>query len=359
MNFAKPFPVVLIVLLSAIAGLGACSENEGPIAPPAITPPPTGAVLVDVSPDSSLFTWSLIDADTNTHTGWGDSVLTGFPVGDCEMIWGDLAGFHTPDPRRETRSVVAGDTISFSVTYSTLPTEPVKILLLGSSYFGVNRLVDLFAGLAEAQGKDVVIDGHYPSGQYLTYHETSPTTDALIRSQDWDYVILQGVGRITAYPDDAPFRLLMALYSIKRKVDQHCSDATVMFQMPWAFEDGMLWTPGGTDDYFAMQQRIYDETLELAAGAHVAIAPVGWAWNTVMHESPPKHYLFMADWNHPSLRGSYLMACVFYASVFRESVTGATYHGGLAATEARHFQAVASSVVLDDLELWHLEEEEQ
>ncbi len=27
----------------------------------------------------------------------------------------------------------------------------------------------------------------------------------------------------------------------------------------------------------------------------------------------------MSDWNHPSLKGSYLMACVIYSAVFQES----------------------------------------
>lgn len=353
MHSRKMTLVAMVAVLPVLAGTLACSDDD-PITPAAPEPSPTGAISVDVSPDSCTAAWSLAGTGSNTFDGTGDSLLTGVVPGDYEIVWCDLDGYGPPDPPRETRSVTAGDTITFRITYVAAPPEPVKVLFLGSSYFFSNALVDLFAGLAEAKGREVEIDGHFPPGNYLDYHVTNATTDALIRSRVWDYVILQGVGRITAYPDDAHFNLRTVLGDLERKIHRLSGEAKVMFQMPWAFEDGMLWTPDGTDDYFAMQQKIYDQTLEHASDLDLVIAPVGWAWNSVMGENPPKHYLFLQDWNHPSLRGSYLMACVFYAAVFLESAEGGTYYGGLPAREASHFQAIGSNTVLDDLQLWHL-----
>ena len=74
-----------------------------------------------------------------------------------------------------------------------------------------------------------------------------------------------------------------------------------------------------------------------------------------MREKPPLHYLFMSDWNHPSLRDSYLMTCVIFASIYRESVEGASYLGGVPQDEALHFQETASTIVLDNLERWELD----
>jgi len=354
MRSARSISTIMLTLL-AMVGLMACSEKDGLVAP--LPPPtPTGTICVDVTPDSCLFTWSLTSADSSIHTGCGDSILTDIPCGDWEIVWNDQDDFFPPSPHQDVHTLAADNTVTFAVTYFSRPTGPLKVLFLGASYFGFNARPDMCAYLVESMGREVEIDGHYPGGRFLDYHAVSQTTEALIQSRVWDYVILQGVGRMTAYPRDCHFDLSATINHIVTKVHQYSSPETkVMYQLPWAFEDGMLWTADGTDDYFAMQQRAYDRTLELAENLDIVIAPVGWAWNTIMLEGPRPHYLFMTDWNHPSVRGSYLMACVFYTSLFRESVVGASYCGNVPTIEAAHFQEVGSNMVLDNLELWHLE----
>lgn len=231
--------------------------------------------------------------------------------------------------------------------------EELQVLFLGSSYFSFNDLPGMFQNLAQAGGKKVVIRQVIPPGYYLDYHATSSI--GMINSREWDFVILQGVGRIVAYPKDAHFNLVSTLNSLEQTIHENSSSTEIMFCMPWAFEDGMLWTMGGTDTYFDMQQRIYDNTLTYPDLMDIVISPVGWAWNSIMLEEPPEHYLFMADWNHPTLRGSYLTACVIYSSVFRESVAGNSYLAGLPANEAGHFQTIASETVMDSLSLWSLD----
>jgi len=63
----------------------------------------------------------------------------------------------------------------------------------------------------------------------------------------------------------------------------------------------------------------------------------------------------MTDWNHPSLKGSYLMACVIYSTVYRESTVGISYYGGLTKGEAEYFQTVASNTVLNNLNTWNID----
>ena len=238
------------------------------------------------------------------------------------------------------------------------PSGQTQVLFIGSSYFAYNDLPGIFEDLAEAGDKEVYIQQVIPLGTYLEYHATSAATISMINSRKWDLVILQGVGMIVAYPEDAHFDMVHVLNSLEQTIHNNCSTTEIMFCMPWAFEDGMLWTTGGTDDYFDMQQRIYDNTLTYPDLVDIVISPVGWAWNTIMLEQPPEHYLFMEDWNHPSLRGSYLTACVIYSSVFREPVEGNPYRDGLAEDEANHFQSVASGIVMDSLGLWRLTQQD-
>jgi PKD repeat protein len=64
--------------------------------------------------------------------------------------------------------------------------------------------------------------------------------------------------------------------------------------------------------------------------------------------------LYQADGSHPSLEGTYLAACTFYASAFRKPSVGATYTAGLDASTALKLQMAADLAVLDSLDTWHL-----
>ncbi len=235
--------------------------------------------------------------------------------------------------------------------------NPVKILFLGSSYFAFNKLVDIFQNLADSSGKEVYLDSWLGPGYLLDDHASCQVTDSMIKLLDWDFVILQGVGSYTAYPDKfSEHKVAPALRTLKRKISGINLSAKTVFCLPWAFEDGMTWM-GWPDDYEDMQRKIYTNTLQLADDIGLMIAPVGWAWLSVLEVNGfPLHYLHKPDWNHPSVQGSYLMACVLYASIFQESASGIPYYKTLEKAEAQALQSTGSKTVLKDLELWHIPE---
>ncbi len=232
------------------------------------------------------------------------------------------------------------------------------ILFIGSSYFNYNNLPGLMAGLIESDNKTVNIHTAIRNGLYLADHADMATTEAKINEKDWDFVFLQGVGRLVAYPDSLPNNhpVYPALESLNNKILSNCASTKVVFCLPWAFEDGMIWVSGWTDEYPQMQQKVYDTTLAYSDRIGFVISPVGWAWNTVLADlNYPLHYLHLSDWNHPSLKGSYLMACVIYSTIYKESTVGIEYTAGISEEEALYFQTVASSMVLDSLELWKID----
>ncbi len=240
-------------------------------------------------------------------------------------------------------------------------TGDLKVLFIGSSYFAAWDMVDLFSNLAEKGGHDVYVDTFIKSGVYLDYLAQLRDVTEKIQAQDWDYVVLQGCGITTAYPYTHHLLtsytgyhpVFPALQTFRAKVTANCVSTRLVFQMPFAFEDGMLWV-GMDDTYFDMQQLCYDHTLAWADSLDLVVAPAGWAWRSIMLEAPELHYLYASDYNHPSLRGSYLNACVFYATLFRESCTGIQYYAGIPRVEARHLQEVGSETVLENLNLWNL-----
>ncbi len=244
---------------------------------------------------------------------------------------------------------------------ATSPGDSCRILFIGSSYFNYHNLTALFENLADSSEIEVYIDQRIPSGLYLSDHASSSETEAKINEKKWDYIFLQGVGRLTAYPQfysDHP--VYPALVTLRNKISANCDSTKMVFCLPWAYEDGMTWLPGWTDTYEDMQIKIYDNTLQWSDDIGFVISPVGWAWYAVLDENNyPLHYLHMSDWNHPSLRGSYLMACVIYSTVFLESSINIPYYGGLPEHEAIYFQTVASNIVLDSLDLWHITSQEE
>mgnify|MGYP001104445717 CR=1 FL=1 len=236
------------------------------------------------------------------------------------------------------------------------PDTSLKILLIGSSYFSYHNLAEMLSHFFTDRKKDVYLDTAVQPGLYLADHVDRDDTRTKINEKKWDYVVLQGVGTLMAYPDIFTHHpVYPALISLRDTILANHSSTKIVFCLPWAFEDGMAWKEGWTDLYPEMQQKIYDNTLKYAEEIGLVIAPVGWAWNYVLMEKDyPLHYLHMSDWNHPSLKGSYLMACVIYATVFRERTTGIEYYADIPEDEAAYFQEVGSDIVLDNLELWNI-----
>jgi hypothetical protein len=256
----------------------------------------------------------------------------------------------------------AGATGSASRTINVTEALPVKVLFLGSSYFIYNDLPSLFQNLAQSGNQEVVVDKNYIYAGYLEDHAASPDTEAKINSQQWDFVVLQGVCTNMAFPDThqdifPPYErheLRASLRTLKQKIEANFATTKMVYCMPWAFEDGTIWLDGYNDTYFEMQQMIYDNTILFSNDIGFVIAPVGWAWSEVMKEKTQLHYLFQPDWNHPSLRGSYLMACVIYSTLFQEDTNDNPYYGRLPEAEAKYFQSVGSAIVLDNLGLWNI-----
>ncbi len=252
------------------------------------------------------------------------------------------------------------DTMNHSIISDIRPnqnTSTYKILFIGSSYFNFNDLPELFKQLTLCAEKDIYIDHIGKNGMYLDDHASSNSTEEKIKEMEWDYIILQGVGAAMAYPSDfTVHEEYPALKTLWEKIHRYSDSAKMVYCMPWAYEDGMTWYQNWTDTYADMQEKIYDTTLNYSNDIGFMIAPVGSVWYTVLEEQGyPLHYLHMSDWNHPSLKGSYLMACVIYSTVFIEPSINISYYASLDEDEAHYFQTIASNTVLNNLSLWNIE----
>ncbi len=102
-----------------------------------------------------------------------------------------------------------------------------------------------------------------------------------------------------------------------------------------------------------MQFQVDIGYLGIAQELSARVAPVGYAWLLAMDQNPQLD-LWQADGSHPSVQGTYLAACVFYAVIFRQSPDGLSYQAGLPKNTATFIQKISGSTVLNDPAQWHL-----
>lgn len=243
-----------------------------------------------------------------------------------------------------------------SASYCQNNNGETKILFIGASYFDFFDLPGLFVGLTESAGRQTKIGTSLASGIFLEDHANRSYTLSKINEEKWDYVVLQGVGSLTAYPEQITHHpVYPALEKLKQQILQNCPTTVIIFCMPWAFEDGMTWVEGWTDTFLDMQSKIYENTIKYSNRLGLTIAPVGDTWSRVLEEKDwPLHYLHMNDWNHPSLKGTFLMACVIYSTIYVESCEGLGFNGGVDEDEAAFFKNKASNAVLNSPDLWNI-----
>lgn len=231
----------------------------------------------------------------------------------------------------------------------------MTVLFIGSSYLEFNDVPQRFQDLSRKAGHDVFVKSHTFLGRPLATHAASSQATYVIRERDWDYVVLQGGAHDVAYPQGADHPVLPALRELHRKATEDSPGTKVVWMMPWAYEDGMLWMEGRTEDYFQMQLDIRDKVLDWVERVDLVVAPVGMAFFEVMSEwDPDPHFLFDLDWNHASREGSFLAAATFFSTIFAESCTNAEYRWKVDRELAEDLREVASHTVLDSLELWKI-----
>ena len=222
-----------------------------------------------------------------------------------------------------------------------------RILFLGNSYTYVNDLPSTFAKLAQSGGHPVQVDVIANGGETLAQHAASSDDLNKIASQRWSYVVLQEQSDTPATDGGRAY-----MYPAARALaaDVEAAEAMPLFFMTWAHKDG---APSAGQDYEAMQEQIDGAYLNISKELGVPVAPVGYTWAMVRHDHPDIG-LWQDDGSHPTAAGTYLAACVFYASVFRRSPAKLSFHGGVSDEQAGLLQDEAGSWVLDMKSEWGL-----
>jgi Domain of unknown function (DUF4886) len=224
-----------------------------------------------------------------------------------------------------------------------------RVLFIGNSYTSVNDLPTTFAKLARSGGHRVETGADTVDGARLADHVASPATARALSSAKWNIVVLQEQSQIPAVEQLRQTQMYPAAITLVGRVRN--LGAQPVFFLTWAHRNG--WPENGLIGYNQMQSAIDDGYLAIAGDQRAAVAPVGYAWQSVIAQDANPG-LWLPDGVHPTEKGTYLAACVFYATIFRQSPRGLSYHGGLSDADAAELQRVADATVLGDPSKWGL-----
>jgi hypothetical protein len=214
------------------------------------------------------------------------------------------------------------------------------VLFAGNSLTFVNDLPHTFERLAASGGRDVVAVQAASGGETLAQHVSTLDVAVPLRERVFNVVVLQEQTAHAALPDLRAESTLPAARTLVAAA--RAEPAQPILFSSWA------WTYGVASrgiDGAAMQQGIADGYRELAEELGVRLAPVGAAWMTATAEAASGP-LWQEDGNHPTVAGTYLAACVFYATIFGADPRGLAFHDGLDAATAARLQAVAARTAL-------------
>lgn len=210
---------------------------------------------------------------------------------------------------------------------------PAKVLFVGNSFtYYNNSLHKHYRRLTWASGLFTRENSRSRimtiSGGRLPEH--SGGFKNVVSAEDWDVVVMQGhsLGPISEGTAE-PFKRAARKYArIARK-----RGTRPVFFMTWAYTDKP-----------EMTEQLDEAYTDIGHELNAQVVPVGLAFATVTAERQDIP-VRIDDKRHPSLAGSYLAACTFFAALYDQSPEGLPYDAGLGEEMATYLQRVAWQTV--------------
>ncbi len=212
---------------------------------------------------------------------------------------------------------------------------PKKVLFVGNSFsYYNNSLHNHVLRLAQEadpqHAKEYRFKSMTISGGFL--YEQEPAMPSMLASEKWDVVVLQGNSN---EPLESNAARAEKFFSAARNIDKmiHAASAKTAFYMTWAYQDRPEMTAPLAESYTKIGN-------ELGA----LVVPAGLAFERA-HKERPALVLHVSDKMHPTLAGTYLVACTFFSVLYGKSPQGFKAAEGLDADTAAFLQTVAWETV--------------
>lgn len=146
----------------------------------------------------------------------------------------------------------------------------MRILMLGNSFTFTNHMPQMLAGLT---GAEVVC--HTRGGARLSEHlnpsaKLGAQTQAVLRDEHWDYVVLQ---EMSHGPITTPMRFFSSVEQLCKQI-RECGAVPVLYAT-WAYQKGGGKLTAKGWDYDEMAHKLHDAYHKAAQKNHALVADVG------------------------------------------------------------------------------------
>lgn len=180
--------------------------------------------------------------------------------------------------------------------------KQLRTLFIGNSFTARNDVPGLIARLAESRGQTLINQSIIAGGASLRAHWNAGQAETVICDGLFDYVVLQEQSTLPVKNANRMHENVRLFHEVIRDAGSQ----TVLY-MTWARQHSP-----------ESQQAITDAYTSIGNELDAIVVPVGKAWQRFLsgHDQP---ILFDKDGSHPSLAGSFLAACVFYATLFGDN----------------------------------------
>lgn len=225
--------------------------------------------------------------------------------------------------------------------------SPTQVLFVGNSYFyyndslhnHVNRLVQAHDS---ALADKIAYKSATIGGASLSHHDVAGHLERgrLGLETPFDLVILQG-------GSGEPLRESRR-ETFKRVATEHARAIRAA-----GAEVALYMTPAYSEAHArfdpAMTETIASLYVEAGNALDALVIPVGLAFEEAYRRRPELVLHKFFDGSHPELEGTYLAACVVFASLYGESPVGNSYSyfGAVSEADAAFLQQVAQDVVVE------------
>ena len=180
-----------------------------------------------------------------------------------------------------------------------MPGERVRMLFIGNSFTTKNDLPTLLSAIAQA-GKGITIESKVISagGASLRRHWNAGAATT-ITGEKWDHVVFQEQSTLPVKNSNRFHENVREFVPAIKAIG-----AKMVLFMTWARKK----EPEN-------QTLLTDSYNQIGKELEASVVPVGTAWQK-LHAKHDKPVLHAEDGSHPTIAGSYLAACTFYATLF-------------------------------------------
>jgi len=238
------------------------------------------------------------------------------------------------------------------LTSAAFASDPQRVLFIGNSYTGVNKLPEVFLEVVKSSGRPApVVKSSTPGGRTLKQHLAIAGSMKLVDEGNWDVVVLQGQSQEAAIAEtDETVRkeFQESAAELCRRVRAKSPKVKIYFYETWARHPDYWKAAKKGPDVGAnpkeMQARLRKWYGVVAKDNAAMFVPCGDAWELNYASAAPVR-LHTSDHSHPEFVGTYLNALIFFGRIYDVKVPAPKWSGKLDEAQARLMQGHAAQVL--------------